>query len=167
MKKRIYFILTLVVLASCSQDVTFNDKAAFQGVKDNEFWKASDAKAAITNNNKLTIEAVTLNETLTLKMPLPTTIVTQKNKNSYITHILGTSETKKASYIKILNLTEFLYQTGTSIGDGEIVITDYDGTTVSGTYRFNAENADPDSTENPIVNLQNGVFYKVPIVPAL
>jgi hypothetical protein len=133
--------------------------AAFQGVKDNQAWKADDSKATMSINGLLTIEAVTLNETMTLRMPLPSTFVFQKSLNTHITYALGSTESKKATYSNILGGATVQYETG----NGEIVITDYDGTTISGTFRFNAFNTDPLSTEQPIVNLQSGVFYKVPI----
>ena len=165
MKKRIYLLLVLIGLTSCSQDIVLNSTKSFQGVMNNEFWKATDATATISSGNSLNIVAVTFIDQMTLKVPLPTTLVHQKDANSYITYALGTSDLKKASYTKTLNNVITNYQTGFGIGDGQIVITDYDGTTVSGTYRFNAKNTNSASQEAPILNLQNGVFYKIPIVP--
>ncbi|PWA05639.1 DUF6252 family protein [Flavobacterium psychrotolerans] len=165
MKKGIYFLLFLIGLTSCSQDVTFNNNAAFQGVKDNVFWKASDAVAKIGTGSSLNIEAVTVNEKLTLTMPLPAKLVSQRDKSTYITYDLGASEAKKAIYVNTLNAVVLTYQTGFGIGDGQIVVTDYDGATISGTFRFNAKNTDATSEEAPILNLQSGVFYKVPIMP--
>ena len=112
MKKAICLVLFSIALISCSTDVTFNNFAAFQGVKDNLAWKASDAKAAITTGNVLTIEALTLTETLTLKMPVPGTFVSQKDVNTHITYALGTSVSKKATYDTTLNDINLLYQTG-------------------------------------------------------
>jgi hypothetical protein len=53
--------------------------------------------------------------------------------------------------------------------NGEIKITDYDNVnmTISGTFKFNAANANGSSFGNPILNFQYGEFYKVPIYPSL
>ena len=58
-----------------------------------------------------------------------------------------------------------IFATGIDIGDGEIVITEYDNVnnTISGTFKFRAKNADGDSLAGDILNFQQGVFYKVPI----
>jgi hypothetical protein len=165
MKKGIYFLLVLIGLASCSQDIVLNNTKSFQGIMNNEFWKTTDATATIGSGNSLNIVAVTLIDQMTLKVPLPATLVRQKDANSYITYALGASDLKKASYTKTLNNVTTNYQTGFGIGDGQIVITDYDGFTISGTYRFNAKNTNTASSEAPVLNLQNGVFYKIPITP--
>ena len=121
--------------------------------------------ASIGTSNSLLINAVTINETLTLKIPLPGSLVSQIDSSTYLTYVLGTSETRKASYTITLNTVVTSYQTGFGKGDGEIVITDYDGLTISGTYRFNAKNTDSSSEEAANVNFQKGSFYKVPITP--
>lgn len=164
MKKRIYILLLLIGLTSCGEDIVFNNDAAFQGVKNNESWKAADASATVTDDASMLIQAVTINETVTLEIPLPTTFVNQKDSSTYITYNLGTSDTKTATYTAIVNGALLAYETGTNIGDGQIIITDYDGLTISGKFRFNAENIES-STDSPTVNFQYGIFYKVPIAP--
>lgn len=167
MKKILPFILLMLTLASCSEDVKFNNEAVFQGVINNVFWKGGNAKATLDANNKLIINAVTLTENLSLEMPVPTTAIDPKNKNTFVTHVLGTSNTKKASYVLTIDGKTLEYETGAGVGDGQIVITEYDGATISGTFRFNAHNTDPDSEDEPVVNLQSGVFYKVPVYKTL
>jgi len=163
MKKGVYIILCFLTLISCSQDITFNNVAVFQGVKDNQGWKADDSKATMSLNALITIEAVTLNETMTLRMPMPSAFVYQKNLNTHITYVLN-SPTQKATYSILTNDIDAEYETGNTGAAGEVVITDFDGATISGTFRFNASNTENPSTDPPIVNLQSGVFYKVPIV---
>jgi hypothetical protein len=165
MKKRIYILMLLIGLTSCGEDIVFNNDAAFQGVKNNESWRAADASATVSDEASLLIQAVTINETVTLEIPLPTSLVSQKDSSTYITHNLGTSDTKTASYTTLLNGALLTYETGVNIGDGQIIITDYDGVTISGKFRFNAENIESESSESPTVNFQYGVFYKVPIAP--
>lgn len=165
MKKRIYILMLLIGLTSCGEDIVFNNNAAFQAIKNNDSWKAADASATVSDEASLLIQAVTINETVTLEIPLPTSLVSQKDSSTYITHNLGTSDTKTASYTTLLNGALLAYETGVNIGDGQIIITDYDGLTISGKFRFNAENIESESSESPTVNFQYGVFYKVPIVP--
>jgi hypothetical protein len=56
-----------------------------------------------------------------------------------------------------------MYLTQNGIGDGEIVITNYDGVTMSGTFRFNAINTINNSDQPNAVNFNKGNFYKIPI----
>lgn len=165
MKKGIFLVLFLSLLTSCNQDLTLNNDAAFQGLKDNQFWKAADANAVIVAGGSLNINAVTQSESVLLTIPLPTGLVSQKDKNSYITYFLGINEDQSADYVKNLNSIIYSYETGINNGDGEVVVTDYDGSYISGTFKFNANNTDAGSIAEPTVNFQKGVFYKVPITP--
>ena len=166
MKKLLSFIIIAITLVSCGEDISVNNYAVFQGVKDNGFWQGGNAKATLEVGNKLTIEASTLTENIALKIPVPTTVINPKNSATFVTYPLGTSSDRQAIYTLTTDTDVFTYKTNIGVGDGEIVIKDYNGSTVSGTFRFNAVNTDPDSEAQEIVNLQEGDFYKVPIVPA-
>ncbi|MBC7607838.1 MAG: hypothetical protein H7199_12915 [Burkholderiales bacterium] len=166
MKKLLSIIIIILTLVSCSQDVKFNNEAVFQGVKDNSSWQGGNAKAVLDNNNNLTISAATINETITLKIPMPITAINPKNRNTFVTYTLGTSSSRKASYSILTNGILYEYETGAAVGDGEIVISEYDGVILSGTFRFNAENTDAGSEAAPLVNFQRGTLYKIPIVPS-
>jgi len=48
--------------------------------------------------------------------------------------------------------------------NGEVVITENTGATVTGTFKFNAINLG--TVGSPIVNFQHGAFYKIPVFPA-
>lgn len=50
--------------------------------------------------------------------------------------------------------------------NGEITITENDGATISGIFKFNAIINNGNSEANELVNFQFGEFYKVPISPA-
>ncbi len=166
MKKLLFLFTVSIALISCGEDVRFNNQAVFQGVKDNIFWQGSDAKA-ILGSNKLKIQAVSLTETMVLEIPIPSTSIDPKNENTFATYVLGTSTNKKASFVTTIADEVYEYQTGVQGDVGEVVVSQYDGVTVSGTFRFNAKNIDPTSTGNEFVNMQNGVFYKVPVTPEL
>ena len=154
MRKLSLFAVLLFTFFSCQEDVKFNNPS-FQGTKDNLFWRAVDSKATIVSGG-LIIEGYTRNETLTLKTTSP-------NKNTYS---LGINNVNKASYVLTEASATTAFSTGTDIGNGTIVITEYDvaNNTVSGTFKFNAEN-DDNSSVQPLLNFQYGVFYKIPIIP--
>lgn len=163
MKKVLAFLFMTVALSSCSEDVKFNNEAVFQGVKDNLFWRGSDATAIVDSNDQVTVSATTLIETVSLEFPMPDELVFTKDETSHITMTLGNSVSRVARYSFFDEATEFTYSTGSARGDGQIVITEYDGMYISGTFRFNAPNDDPDSEAAESVNMQNGVFYRIPV----
>ncbi|SHL98818.1 DUF6252 family protein [Flavobacterium xanthum] len=154
MKKYILFLVVLFVVVSCEEDVRFNNPS-FQGMKNNVFWRAVQAKATLASDGSLLIEAYTGSEVMSLKM---TSSTVQK-------YPLGTSNSKTAVYVINQGNNEIKYTTGIDIGNGEIIITDYDAenSTISGTFKFNAKNVDDSSSADPVLNFQQGVFYKVPV----
>ena len=168
MKKILSLVILVFALGSCSQDIQFNNEAVFQGVKDNLFWRGSDAKAIYSvSQDKLTISAVTLNENMTLTMPMPDAPIAGNDASTHVTYVFGTSLDKTATYSYFDDVDEYFYETAIGVGDGEIVITEYDGTYVTGTFRFNAKNTDTASEAPETVNMQSGVFYKIPVTQEL
>ena len=141
-------------LISCSTEVKFNSPA-FEGQKDNVFWRAVDSKAILAADGSLSIEGYTRNEKLSLK----TTSTTPQ------TYILGTSTSKTATYVLTEASGTITFSTGIGIGNGEIVIEEYDtaNKTVTGTFKFNAENINNNPLAGKILNYQYGKFYKVPV----
>jgi Family of unknown function (DUF6252) len=155
MKKYFLYSILLFALVSCQDEVKFN-APSFQGQKDNVFWRAIDSKAILTGNS-LSIEGYTRNEKLTLKT---TSTLPQ-------TYILGTSTSKMATYVLTDASGTITFSTGIGIGNGEIVIEEYDAVnkTVTGTFKFNAVNINNNPLAGPILNFQYGRFYKIPVVP--
>jgi hypothetical protein len=125
-------------------------------VKDNVFWRAIVSSASIGANGVLVIEAYKGNEIITLK-------TTSAGEGTYF---LGASDSETAMYVIEDGTSIQTYSTGLGKGDGRIIITEYDSVnqTVSGTFNFNAENNDNNSSLPAIVNFRQGVFYKLPIV---
>ncbi|MBU3680429.1 MAG: hypothetical protein FGM16_00650 [Flavobacterium sp.] len=167
MKKILALALVAISLQSCTEDIQFNDKSVFQCVKDNQAWKGGDAVATFYADGKFTIEGFKLNESMSLTVPKPTTLIDPNFPNTYVRHTFGTTLNRTASYSYIINTVETNYTTGIGIGNGEIEITEYDGEYVSGNFRFNAVNPDATSEEPDNVNVQGGYFYKVKIVDGL
>ncbi|SHF75389.1 hypothetical protein SAMN05443549_101233 [Flavobacterium fluvii] len=154
MKKPLLYIFLFFAFVSCTDEVKFNNPS-FEGQKDNVFWRAIDYKAFLATNGSLSIEGYTRNEKLTLK----TTSTTAQ------TYPLGTSDSKTATYVLTDASGTITFATGLGIGEGEIVIQEYDAVnkTVSGTFKFNAENIYNNPLVGPILNFQYGHFYKIPV----
>lgn len=155
MKKYFLFALVLFSLISCDENIKFNDPA-FQGMKDNVFWRALESKATIEAGGALTIEAYVGYEKVTLKT----------SSAAAQTYTLGVNNSNTATYDLLTAEGTTIFYSGAGVGNGEIVITEYDAAnnTISGNFKFNLENASNDSSAGSILNFQNGVFYKVPIV---
>ncbi|RUT68028.1 hypothetical protein D0817_23050 [Flavobacterium cupreum] len=156
MKKCFYFLSLLFLIASCTEEVKFNNPA-FQTLKDNVFWRAESYKAYSSSNGSIIIEGSLGFEKVILQAASPI----EK------TYALGADDLSKALYSDTTASKATAFSTGTNSGNGQIVITDYDTetNTISGTFRFTAVNLDKSDTEKPAVNFTEGVFYKVPIEP--
>lgn len=158
MKKIASLLLILIAFNSCTTDVTRNNPS-LQGLKDDVLWRARTSYAELSTNGSLVITGLTQYETVTLN-------TASKNPGIYT---LGLNNGNRAGYVLATGGDELTYSTGPNMGDGEIKITEYDAEkmTVSGTFRFNAENVDDNPLGGEVLNFQSGVFYKVPVVPAL
>ena len=150
-------MMVLFSLFSCEEDVRFNNPS-FQGTKDNESWRAVQAIATVNSGGSLVIEAYTATEVVTLKT----------NSALVGTYYIGTTPTTTASYVFTDPLTKETldFSSGFNVGDGQIVITEYDvaGKTVSGTFKFNIVNTFDNPLAGPTLNFQHGVFYKIPVI---
>ena len=159
MKKQFLHLLVLVAFISCQDDVKFNSPT-FEGQKDNVFWRAVDSKAILAANGSVTIEAYTRNEKVTL-------LTNSKNPGTYS---LGIDNLNTATYVLEDSNPKITFKTeaGNDGVDGEIVIEEYDAVnkTITGTFKFNAENVNANPLAGPILNFQYGVFYKVPVTTA-
>ena len=159
MKKITSLLILLAIFASCSQNISFNNPSV-QGKKDGILWRATESHATRGAGTALSIEASNAFETLTLNTTLSSPGVFP----------LGTSESKKATFITVVDgvtsdyETGYNYTTNTGIGDGQIQITEHDtvNMTVSGTFRFNAKKMNSTPGEETL-NFYEGVFYKVPV----
>lgn len=154
MKKIFQYLVVASLFISCQEDVKFNTPA-LQGMKDDVIWRAINVKATLDANGGLAIIGNTSNEKLTLKT----------NATIPQTYFLGTSDSKKVIFEKVDNGETIAFSTGFGIGDGQIIITEYDmiNNTVSGTFKFNAENSYNNPMAGPVLRFQQGVFYKVPV----
>ncbi|KLT68975.1 MULTISPECIES: DUF6252 family protein [unclassified Flavobacterium] len=156
MKKYFYFLSLLLVLTSCTEEIKFNNPA-FQALKDNDFWRAQSYSAHIGTDGRVVIEGTLGFEKVSL----------QTASSGEKTYVLGVDAISKASYLNTLPAEVEGFSTGTNIGDGLIVITEYntETNTISGTFKFSAVNPEENNTEKSEVHFTEGVFYKVPLEP--
>ena len=155
MKRFLLLTAILFCFISCEEDIRFNDPA-FQGLKNNVFWRATDFKAKLATDGSLIIEAYTSNEFLSFTTTSPV-------KGIYL---LGPDSFNTVVYTLDRGIYETNYSTLSATANGEIKITDYTevNNTVSGTFKFNARNIETISNEDPNLNFQQGFFYNVPIL---
>jgi hypothetical protein len=101
MKRFLPLIVVLLVLYSCQEDVRFNNPG-FQGLKDDVFWRANDARAYVSSTGKLSVEALTQYEQITLNTSGP----------NVGTYVLGTTNiNNSATYSSNFNDVELEYAT--------------------------------------------------------
>lgn len=101
MKRFLPLLLLVLAFPSCQEDVRFSNPG-FQALKDDVFWRANDARAYISETGKLTIEALTEYEVLTLN-------TASANVGTYI---LGTTNANNtASYSSNFEGVELEYAT--------------------------------------------------------
>jgi len=101
MKKFLSLIVIALIFSSCQEDVKFNTPG-FQGLKDDVFWRANDARAYIAENGTLTIKGYTEYEELDLMTNYP-------DEGKYI---LGTPNVyNKAIYSYNVDSIDLLYET--------------------------------------------------------
>ncbi len=106
--KKIFSIVALTLLfVSCENDVKTNSPA-FQGEKDNVFWRAADSKVTINTDGTVSINAYTDKELLTLTVP-----------NSVGTYELGTVDQDTNASYSYNNEGTFMYYE-TSLVEGPV-----------------------------------------------
>lgn len=162
MKNKIVLMLFLGLLISCSENTQNTNDPRMLALKDNAQWEAYTSSAAAATSN-ISIVGIGDNQSVTLKMELPVDFVTQTDELTYVTYTLGKSNINQAIYSTQVSGKDYMYITGKGIGNGEIVVTNYDGVTISGTFRFNAYNTVNNSDQQNVVNFNKGNFYKIPI----
>lgn len=118
MKRFLPLFIIALAFSSCQEDVKFNNPG-FQGQLDDVFWRADDARAYVSETGKLTIEALTAYEKITLK-------TSSKNPGTYI---LGTTNVNNsASYSSSFNDVDLEYATIAVPGPAGVVTLTNGGT---------------------------------------
>ncbi|HBK84099.1 MAG TPA: hypothetical protein DDZ41_11000 [Flavobacterium sp.] len=149
MKKIVYLLIVSITLYSCTDDVSFNSPS-FQGVKDGQVWRASDARVIVNKNGAYTIEAYTQFEVVKFEI----------SSGAVGTRIFGVSNANKVSYQTTIDGTTQSFSTGIGAGSGELKITESPAVSgkLSGTFKFIVVNSNGDKS-----GFTNGVIYSIPI----
>lgn len=101
MKRFLSLFIIAILFSSCQEDLKSNNPG-FQGLKDDVFWRSNDTKAYLDATGKLSIEALTQYEQITL-------YTSSANVGTYI---LGTSNTNNsASYTSNFGAIDLQYAT--------------------------------------------------------
>ena len=153
MKRFLPLFIIAVAFSSCQEDVKFNNPG-FQGQKDDVFWRANDARAYVSSTGKLSIEALTEYEKVTLNT----------TSTSVGTYVLGTTNVNNsASYYSNFNDVELDYATIAVPGPVSSVILINAGTGYSsGTSVATTGGAGSGLTVNIVANA-SGVVTKVTV----
>ncbi|RZJ69352.1 DUF6252 family protein [Flavobacterium sp.] len=162
MKKIFLLLFTAIALSSCTEDLRDNNPT-LEGLRNGSRWRAPGAVARLASDGSVTLSGGNQFETLTLMLPTA-------NPANYT---LGTNNNAKVTYVVIEDASTKTFQTGTGVGNGQIIVEEYDEVkkTITGTFRFNAiddDAVDPqDPTAAETMNFIEGHFYKVPVYPVL
>jgi len=142
MKNLLLLAFAAILLFSCT-DVETNNPA-FQGSIDNVSFKAADSRALYNDDGSFSIQGVTVDETMTLRI----------SSNSIGTYVVGGTS---SNYATLENSLGIVYNTNPE-GAGEIIVTNSDAASklISGTFNFTAMVPGVDT-----IRVHNGVFYEV------
>ncbi len=160
MKKILSILFVSSILLSCATDVKFNNPG-FVALKENFSWQSSLTNVVI-DNGQLIITAYNNLDIVTLKIPAPTTAIVSTAPKTFK---FGVLDQPSAQYSSNENGVLLEYTTAKNIGDGELVINEYNLSTkqLSGTFRFNAKYKGTDVSIPKNINFQRGNFYKIEI----
>lgn len=147
-----------VSLVSCEEELTTNTPT-FEAMKSYDFWRATKFTANVDNGN-LVIVGATDSENVTLFI---------HNYESGKEYELGTTNQHVATYSKIEKDTVYLYSTSSTTGKGYIKLDPVEKQvpgTISGTFMAEMVPVDPSLIlpNTPLVNLNKGVFFRIPLV---
>ena len=128
---RLLFVTLVLVLTSCSDDVSFNTPA-FQGIKDTVFFKAGVTQATLSDDNKVIISGGLNGERVDLNLPVYGEGVFDLSAGS--TAIANFYDASGKQYSTFFD------------GEGEVVVERVEDSLYTGSFRFRAT-APVDTTE--------------------
>lgn len=158
MKKYFLFALMAVSLVSCEEEISTN-APTFEAMKSYDFWRATKFTANVDNGN-LVIVGANDSENVTLFI---------HNYESGKEYELGTTNHHVATYTKKDNDTVYMYSTSSTTGKGYIKLDAVEKQvpgTISGTFMAEMVPVNPTLVlpKQPVINLNKGVFFRIPIV---
>ena len=158
MKKYFLFALLAVSLVSCEEELTTNTPT-FEVMKGYDFWRASSITANVDNGD-LVIVGAHESENVTLFID---------NYELGKEYTFGTSNYNVATYSKTDEDKVYLYSTSSSTGKGYVMLDPVEKQvpgTISGTFYAEMVPVNPTLVlpDTEIVNLNKGVFFRIPLV---
>jgi len=167
--KRIVAILMIVsVLASCTEDVSFNTPA-FQARKNNFIWRAKDF-SAVYNPLDSTLVLTGFEKFDKVVMTAYPVLISGNGTSSFFQDNdfdLANNVNAFATYSTVNNGQTYLYSTDVEDqANGELVFKNgaiQKPGTISGTFRFDAPYIGEIPNAPERINFQEGVFYQIPI----
>ncbi|OIQ30041.1 MAG: hypothetical protein BM564_04545 [Bacteroidetes bacterium MedPE-SWsnd-G2] len=155
MKRIALFLVALVTLVSCGDEIEFNTPA-LQANKEYDFWKAKYFSASINDSGYLTISGGNAAETVALTVP---TVL----EGTYVFGDVNSMEARFENAQGTVFSTNNRPASSVSIYPeyGEIVIEsiDYVNASFTGTFHFLAFN----EAGNNSIGFNEGVFYQIPL----
>ncbi len=143
MKNLLIFLFAIITLLGC-EDIQTNSPA-LQGEVDGIFFKALDTQIIENEDGSFTIQGISLDETVTLKISSP----------AAGTYILGGGSDNFAIYE---NAAGQIYSSNPE-GDGKVIVTSEESSVnvLSGTFNFTAILSGVDT-----LTIGNGIFFEIP-----
>lgn len=153
MKKVALFLIILFTCYGCGDEVQFNTPA-LQGNKNYQLWRATYFDAVLAEHGQLTINAGTKTEKLEI-------VLVSLKEGAYSLSKMSDSKIDFLDEENISYSTANLQNPEDNFQQeiGQVVITEFDGNTITGTFRFIAFSADGQDS----VGFNDGIFYKVPV----
>lgn len=153
MRKVVLLLIVIMTLYGCSDEVQFNTPA-LQGNKNYQLWRATYFDAVLAGNGRLTINAGNKIEKLNFMLP-------SLHEGTYS---LSEMSESKVDFLDHENISYSTINPHNPEGNleleiGQVIISEFDGNTITGTFRFMAYSADG----LHFVGFNDGVFYKVPV----
>ncbi|MFP2997491.1 DUF6252 family protein [Spongiivirga sp. MCCC 1A20706] len=146
MKKVLFLFVLLCAMVSCEDDIDDNTPA-FQGTIDGEFFRATELSVQPGEDDVWILEGSMTVEKITLQ-------IVDLNTGIYD---LGQNLRNTGTYSIEGEVSFFTGETGNT---GNVTISEYNTEEgfISGVFKFTANN------EDGSVNVQDGIFYRVPIM---
>ncbi|MCK0115006.1 DUF6252 family protein [Gelidibacter sp. F63206] len=153
MRKFVLLLIAIMTLFGCGNEVQFNTPA-LQANKNYQLWRATYYDAVLSENGGLTINAGNKIEKLNFMLPslqerTYSLTLMSESKVVFIDHENRSYSTANPQNPESHNDSEI----------GQVIITEFDGNTITGTFRFMAYSADGLHS----VGFNEGVFYKIPV----
>jgi hypothetical protein len=168
MKRIVALLMIVSLMASCTEDVSFNTPA-FQARKNNFIWRAKDF-SAVYNPLDSTLVLTGVEKFDKVVMTVYPVLISGDGTASFFQDNdfdLANNGNAIATYSTVNNGQNYLYSTDVEDdANGELVLKNgaiQKAGTISGTFRFDAPYIGEIPNAPERINFQEGVFYQIPV----